>query len=265
MFDAFVINMDHRIDRWESMQSNWSHIFRLHRIPGVKSRKKYHGCGQAHVNAFFKAHKLNPQHPFYIIMEDDVKPLKEREYYINFLETLFSLQDSSIDSVSLNSTFDKKVSSESFLSHPNMNNLLYVDPNSHLLSGTSFMIYSRNILGHMEEYQSHLNASLFVIPNDRLFTTRQFGFYTFHPWRCFIPKEMVCDLSDLANASDNFGGGAFHDYKKNLGALVKNSIFSFASTPARRLDITFRFLNVILFCKVFIFLAFIFYFLSRVA
>ena len=230
MFDAFIINMDHRTDRWESMQSNWSHIFRLHRIPGVKSKKKYHGCGQAHVNAFREACNLYPQNPFYIVMEDDVKPLKTKEYYTQFLETLFLMKDAGIDCVSLNSTFDKNVSTQSFGFHPLMNNLLYIDPDSNLLSGASFMIYSRNILKHMEEYQAHLISSFFIIPNDRLFTTTEFGFFKFNPLRCFIPTEMVCDLSDLAKSSDNFGGGAFHSYKENLIKLTKNSKFSISTT-----------------------------------
>jgi len=247
MFDAFVINMDHRTDRWESMQSNWSHIFKLHRVPGVKSQKKYHGCGQAHVNAFKEARKRNPHHPFYIVMEDDVKPLKAGEYYIEFLNTLFSLQeDTGIDCISLNSTFDKRVSTESFLSHPFLPDLLYVDPNMNLLSGASFMIYSQSISKHMEEYQAHLNASFFILPNDRLFSTRYFGLYTFRPWRCFIAKEMVCDLNDLAKTSDNFGGGAFHDYAENLTALVKNSKKKLQSVPPSfSLQITNRLFNKI--------------------
>jgi hypothetical protein len=268
MFDAFVINMDHRTDRWESMQSNWSHIFKLHRIPGVKSQKKYYGCGQAHVNAYQAARKLNPEHPFYIVMEDDVKPLKTKDYYTYFLETLFLLRDTSIDSISLNSTFDKQVSTEICLLHPSLPKLLYVDPNLNLVSGASFMIYSRNIFKHMEEYQAHLNASFFIIPNDRLFTTKQFGFYTFCPWRCYILNEMVCDLSDLANASDNFGGGAIYDYKENLATLVKNSQNKkvvVLPTKNSSLNIKWFFFNKIIFGIFLCFIGILFYLQSRVA
>lgn len=223
MYNAFVINLDHRTDRWAKMQSDWSHIFNLHRVPGVKSNKKYLGCGQAHINAIRCAFEMERDKPFYIVLEDDVKPLETKEYYTLFLETLYQLYDSGIDCVSLNSTFDRDVSEDSFHAHPEMD-LLYLNPDSNLMSGASFMIYSRTILERMEEYQDHLKKSYFIIPNDRLYSTRQFGFYQFNPLKCFIPLKQICDLSDLANASDNFGGGAFKNYTKNIKRLVQNSM-----------------------------------------
>ena len=221
MLDAFVINLDHRKDRWENMKSNWSHIFRLHRIPGVKSKKKYLGCAQAHVNSIQTAFALNPSQPFCLVLEDDVKPLKTGEYYASFISKL-SGHENTFDCISLNSTFERNVSTESFQRHPFLDMML-MDPSLNLMSGTSFMIYSKNILKKIEEYQNHLNTSSFVIPNDRLFCSAKFGFYQYNPLVCFIPSEEVCSLSSLAHASDNFGGDLKKEYGKNLDILLRNS------------------------------------------
>jgi hypothetical protein len=240
---AYVINLDHRIDRWESMQKEWSHIFRLHRVSAVKSRRKYLGCAQSHINSIRLAFSSFPYQSHCIVLEDDVKPLRSRDYFESLLEKL-SRDDFGLDCVSLNSTFDRKVTTEKFKTLASLNFLL-IDPNTYLMSGTSFMIYSRRVLDRMDEYQRHLETSSFIIPNDRLFSTSVYGIYKFSPLTCAMPQEQVCDLSELAAVSDNYGGGIYDNHANNLDSLKTNSnppivISLVGSASSQRLDIRLR-------------------------
>ena len=205
------------------MQKEWSEIFTLHRVSGVKSKKKYLGCAQSHINSIRLAFSLFPQQPYCIVLEDDVKPLRSRDYFESLLEKL-SQNDTrnELDCLSLNSTFDRKVIKEKFNTIPSLD-FLVIDPKSNLMSGSSFMIYSRRLLERISEYQRHLETSSFIIPNDRLFTTSSYGIYHYSPLICAVPKEQVCDFSELAAVSDNFGGGKYSDHVLNLEILIQNS------------------------------------------
>ena len=228
---AFVINLDHRTDRWQDMQKEWSRIFTLQRISAVKSKKKYLGCAQSHINAIRLAFSLYPQQSYCIVLEDDVKPLKSREYFEQLMKKLSTLEG--LDCVSLNSTFDRTVTNETFLTVPSLD-FLVINSESYLMSGTSFMIYSRRVLGILDEYQRHLDTSSIKIPNDRLFSTSKYGIYTYSPLICAVPQEMVCDLSELASVSDNFGGGEYKNHKENLDKLIQNSFPPIYSTVSPR-------------------------------
>jgi hypothetical protein len=203
------------------MQKEWSHIFTLHRVSAIKSKKKYMGCAQSHINSIRLAFSSFPHHSYCIVLEDDVKPLRSRDYFESLLEKL-QKEDLGLDCLSLNSTFDRTVNKEKFKTIPFLN-FFVIDPETCLMSGSSFMIYSRRILDRIDEYQRHLETTRFIIPNDRLFSTYEYGIYKYSPLICAIPPEQVCDFSELAAVSDNYGGGIYTNHAKNLKTLILNS------------------------------------------
>ena len=69
---AYVINLDHRKDRWEQMQARWSAHFDLVRIPGVYlPGNGAAGCKMSH--QMVAAHFLETEH-LITVLEDDAVP-----------------------------------------------------------------------------------------------------------------------------------------------------------------------------------------------
>jgi GR25 family glycosyltransferase involved in LPS biosynthesis len=230
---ALVINLPHRVDRWEKMQKDWKGILDLTRIDGVKSRKKYAGCAQAHINAILHGFK-DSSTEYCLVLEDDVMPdSMTRDTLSSFIEATRHLF-TALDGISMCPTFDRDVLSNDFFYTADAP-MLVINPNT-LVSGTAFMIYTRRIVSKLTEYQRHLTRYPWIIPNDRLFTTDSYGFFSFQPLTVGIPLQYECKLSTLALLSDNFLGGMDVSHAK-LQQLVKQSKVS--NTPFHS-NITFR-------------------------
>ena len=69
---AYVINLDHRVARWEKMQKLWSPFFELVGIPGVYlPGNGAAGCKMSH--QMVASHFLEKEEPI-IVIEDDSEP-----------------------------------------------------------------------------------------------------------------------------------------------------------------------------------------------
>ena len=211
------------------MQRDWSNIFELHRMPAVKSSEKYLGCALSHINCVRSSFALYPTLSHCIVLEDDVKPVVSKDSFYTFIDGLVSSQDKKIqdlDCLSINPTFDRDVEKNDWFSYVKDLRagieVLLVNPSFKLLSGSSFMIYSKRVLERLDEYQDHLNSSFVRIPNDRLFTSQEYAFFSFTPFSCAIPLQQMCALSEYAHNSDNGGVGAYLE-KNNLNALAHQS------------------------------------------
>lgn len=202
------------------MQKDWSEILQLSRIDGVQSRKKYAGCAQAHINAIMMGFK-DPSAEFCIVLEDDVMPDGLTK------ETLTQFLDSSkhlfpyLDAISMCPTFDRDLTSTDYF-YVAPGPLLIINPTA-LISGTAFMIYTRRIVSKLGAYQDHISRYPWIIPNDRLFTTDSYGFFSFLPLTVGIPLTYQSKLSNLAQVSDNFSGGMDVSHEK-LQRLVHQSL-----------------------------------------
>jgi GR25 family glycosyltransferase involved in LPS biosynthesis len=198
-------------------------------MPAVKSSEKYLGCALSHINCVRSSFALYPTLSHCIVLEDDVKPVVSRDSFYTFIDGLVSSQDKrmqDLDCLSINPTFDRDVEKNDWFSYAKDlltgTEVFLVDPSLKLISGSSFMIYSKRVLERLDEYQDHLNSSLLRIPNDRLFTSREYAFFSFTPFSCAIPPHQMCALSEYARNSDNGGMGAYIE-KNNLVILVHQS------------------------------------------
>ena len=74
------INMKKNVDRLNKMQEMLYNLFDadyVHKIDGVKHHNGRDGCRLAHINAHI--HAVNQGYDYYIIAEDDIQPLVEKE------------------------------------------------------------------------------------------------------------------------------------------------------------------------------------------
>ena len=74
------INMKKNVDRLNKMQEMLYNLFDadyVHKIDGVKHHNGRDGCRLAHINAHI--HAVNQGYDYYIIAEDDIQPLAEKE------------------------------------------------------------------------------------------------------------------------------------------------------------------------------------------
>jgi GR25 family glycosyltransferase involved in LPS biosynthesis len=197
------------------MQNDWNGIFQLIRVDGVKSSKKYAGCALAHINAI----RRGLQHADYcIVLEDDIMPDGIEQKIITFIESIQHLFPV-LDAISLCPTFDRALSTSDYFF--TAGDLLVINTTG-LVSGAAGMIYTRRILRCLDQYETHVLNSPWIVPNDRLFSTSSFGFFQYSPLQVGIPKEYMCRLSDTSNESDNFSGGSDVN-KEKLLQLVNHS------------------------------------------
>lgn len=91
MANPYVINLDSRPDRWESINRDWNGAFSLTKVSAVEVSPGWVGCGLSHVKAVEEA-KLRGD-PYVLVWEDDCTPYKHSPGQIRYLwnEVLYKL------------------------------------------------------------------------------------------------------------------------------------------------------------------------------
>lgn len=85
---VYYINLDKDTDRRKLIHRTLSSIFYpedIHRIPGVYHKIGREGCRLAHIKAHETA--ISRGHPYYIICEDDIKPIVELSDIAKYIRT----------------------------------------------------------------------------------------------------------------------------------------------------------------------------------
>lgn len=91
MTNPYVINLDSRPDRWQTLQNNWKGAFQLTRSPAVQASPGWVGCALSHIQIIEEAKARGD--PYVLIWEDDCQhrnrhPLAIRELWNEILYKL---------------------------------------------------------------------------------------------------------------------------------------------------------------------------------
>lgn len=91
MSRPYVINLDSRPDRWESINRDWNGVFSLTRVPAVAALPGWIGCGLSHVKAVEDANERGD--PYVLVWEDDCTPFNHTPVRVRDLwnEVLYKL------------------------------------------------------------------------------------------------------------------------------------------------------------------------------
>ena len=72
MANPYVINLDSRTDRWDTIQREWKNAFQLTRVSAVKESPGWVGCALSHIKVCEEAKARGD--PFVLAWEDDCTP-----------------------------------------------------------------------------------------------------------------------------------------------------------------------------------------------
>lgn len=75
--DALVINLDHRVDRWEQMIIRWKDsglLPQIRRYSAYKSSQRHRGCSLSHIYAVLNYFTEHPNKKTVLVFEDDACP-----------------------------------------------------------------------------------------------------------------------------------------------------------------------------------------------
>ena len=80
---AYVINLDERTDRWQSVQKDWKGAFPLVRVPAIRESPGWKGCALSHVKVVEEAKARGE--PYVLLWEDDCTPRNRHPFAIRAL------------------------------------------------------------------------------------------------------------------------------------------------------------------------------------
>lgn len=89
---GFVINLDKRTDRWESVQKNFKEYpFFLQRFSAIRHERGWIGCGLSHMRIVQMAKEAKM--PYVLIIEDDCHPTEHMKYWSDIRRWLHTHKD----------------------------------------------------------------------------------------------------------------------------------------------------------------------------
>uniref|UniRef100_A0A6C0B561 Glycosyltransferase n=1 Tax=viral metagenome TaxID=1070528 RepID=A0A6C0B561_9ZZZZ len=91
MANPYVINLESRPDRWNSINRDWNGVFTLTKVPAVSASPGWKGCGLSHVKAVEEAKARGD--PYVLVWEDDCTPFQHTPEQVRDLwnEVLYKL------------------------------------------------------------------------------------------------------------------------------------------------------------------------------
>jgi len=91
MSNPYVINLDSRPDRWETINQVWNGAFELTKVPAVSESPGWIGCGLSHVRIIEDAKQRGD--PYVLVWEDDCMPFRRIPSQVRTLwnEVLYKL------------------------------------------------------------------------------------------------------------------------------------------------------------------------------
>jgi hypothetical protein len=237
---AYVINLPHRVDRWQKMQQNWIGIVdTLVRVDGIKSSKRFQGCALAHISAIRTAWNDQEQEgKIVFVLEDDAVPHEgltrsklleilaearnaSAQFDALFLSPLISPVAYDSSSIQDLSKVFTKTSTSFFRASP-----------SQLLICCAMMVYSKRVLNWLDEYEAHVNDinAQQTIPNDRILSSDSWK--ALNEQRIYNRPEVWVTSHQVAYVGDSKSDNGGVD-------MISNSI-EFKRTPALLKDLAER-------------------------
>jgi len=244
---AYVINLQHRADRWSRMQEKWKGIVDvIERVDGVKDPKRFKGCALAHINAIriAWASKNAPEglEDIVMVLEDDAMPM-EGLSRSTLLEVLLDAQRTSaeFDALFLSplicpDTYDGSSIQDLSKAFTRTSTQFFRFSPSRLLVCCAMMVYSRRVMNWIDEYSMHVNDDgddFERIPNDRVLSMDSWSSDNRRePTRIFNRPEVWVTSHQVAYVGDSKSDNGGVD-------MISKSIV-FKRTPALLKDLAER-------------------------
>lgn len=171
-----VINLRHRPERWQHIQTHWVHsgiLPQSSRLEAFRLPQRHRGCSLSHMHYALEFFDSNPSKQMYIVMEDDAFPVssgpdRRREWREEFARLL--------DELSTNTTW--KVVVLSPLLGPGLvvmskhsARLRYLNIGTNL--SNAMVLYHRRCIPHLRGWKRyyHTERASYIIGVDRMLMT----------------------------------------------------------------------------------------------